>query len=282
MEIVRQQGYNYKRIMKRKKQSRPVPLSPTGTPRKAPKSIDLHRAVQTAKDALTAPEGPETISLSELASNLGIDKEQLLPLIDKGYLKVIEGEMVALPGRAAFEWLKGMFAPLPLRPMVSTEMVASLTGMEEQNVRRMYAFYGIPVQQDLIWGELITIEGLYLLWEKTSEFNDPTRFDRQAFISLFQQKGKVLRTKPLEFSEKLEIEIVRICKLPPIRREFAAAALWDAFEHARTIQEAAGRYAANVQRPTEPYAPFAAHSFLRERLSALRKKLYLSDSQEHG
>jgi hypothetical protein len=116
-----------------------------------------------------------------------------------------------------------------------------------------------------------------------AEFVDPTRFDRQAFISLFQQKGngKVLRTKPLEFNEKLEVEIVRICKLPGVRRDFAAAALWDAFEHAKTIQECAERYFSSVSL-TGLASPSFDHAYLSSRLSALKKKLCLCDSLEHG
>jgi hypothetical protein len=260
--------------MKRKKPVRPEPLPLPGSPRKAPQPLDLHRAIQTAKDALAAQDGQGTISLSELASSLGIDKNKIIPLVEHGYLKVIEGEMVALPSRAAFDWLKSMFTPLPLRPMVSTEMISSMSGMAIPNVRRMYAFYNIPVQIDEVFGELLTIEGLYTLWEKMSEFRDPTRFDRQAFISLFQQKGKVLRTKPLEFSDKLELEIVRICKLKEPNRSFAAAALWDAFEHASTIEECAKRYAATVTRALPDEQP-SVRFYLSERLEAVKKKLSL-------
>lgn len=186
---------------------------------------------------------PKAISLHDLADRLDVPPERLLPAIEHGYIRLITSEppTVYEPPPAAIAWLKTMYAPLMLRPMVPAEMVAQIEAIDLPDVRRLCLAYDIPIQDDVVFGELLTLASFYKLHAQLHTYREPSRFDRQALVVALMQAvdpekyGRDL--KPPPYSKRLEKEIRRIAKMrEPARTEFALR-LVEAFGDAKSVTD---------------------------------------------
>lgn len=186
---------------------------------------------------------PRAIGLHDLASRLGVEPSRLLTAIKHGYIRLITSDppTVYEPPPAAIEWLSMMYAPLMLRPMVPAEMVAQIESIDLPDVRRLCLAYDIPIQDDPVFGELLTLASFYKLHAQLHTYREPSRFDRQALVVALMQAvdpekyGRDL--KPPPYSKRLEKEIRRIAKMrEPARTEFALR-LVEAFGDAKSVTD---------------------------------------------
>ena len=183
------------------------------------------------------------IPLSELASKLNVDAARLLPAIEHGYIRLIcsDPPTVYEPPPAAVEWLRMMYQPIAMRPLIPIEMVASIEHFRPHDIRNLCLGYDVPISSDPVFGEILSLSAFYKLHEHLHRYREPSRFDRQMLLVMFLHAAdpdhyrKVVR--PPEFSRKLENEIQRVSKLKEPARTDAALRLWDALESAKKVAE---------------------------------------------
>ena len=187
---------------------------------------------------------PNPIALPDLAASLGIDASRLTPLIERQYLKVMSPGVVQQPPPAAMEWLRTMFMPLSTRPFLNTLMVCDLLGCDVRDFRRLCLVHDIPLQDDPVFGELMSLAAFHRFFTALYHFRDPSRFDRQAMLVMlhaaYAGPDKAMRMLP--FDRRLEMEIRRISKLPEPMRLERAMALREAYSEARDVAECLARY----------------------------------------
>lgn len=189
------------------------------------------------------PETPKTILLSELATALDVSPKRLIPLIENGYLKVVSANPPAVlePPPGAVNWLKFMFMPLPMRPFLSTEMVAEIEDMHLTSIRNLCLNHDIPLYLDPVFGELMSINSFHRLHRQIFQNLEPTRFDRQAMLVALMRvvdpENYADFLEQPEYSVHLEKEINRISKmLDPMRTE-SALRLWAAYSSAKSVSD---------------------------------------------
>lgn len=193
----------------------------------------LQNPIQTAR----------AIPLSELARKLDVDAARLLPAIEHGYIRLIcsDPPTVYEPPPAAVEWLRMMYQPIAMRPLIPIEMVASIEHFRPHDIRNLCLGYDVPISSDPVFGEILSLSAFYKLHEHLHRYREPSRFDRQMLLVMFLHAAdpdhyrKVVR--PPEFSKKLENEIQRVSKLKEPARTDAALRLWDALESAKKVAE---------------------------------------------
>ena len=193
----------------------------------------LQNPIQTAR----------AIPLSELARKLDVDAARLLPAIEHGYIRLIcsDPPTVYEPPPAAVEWLRMMYQPIAMRPLIPIDMVASIEHFRPHDIRNLCLGYDVPISYDPVFGEILSLSAFYKLHEHLHRYREPSRFDRQMLLVMFLHAAdpdhyrKVVR--PPEFSRKLENEIQRVSKLKEPARTDAALRLWDALESAKKVAE---------------------------------------------
>jgi len=184
--------------------------------------------------------GNQQISLPELAKELRVRPERLKPLFEHGYLRTGEGFTVIKPPPAAMSWLRTMFTPIMMRPFLPTQMAADLIGCAIKDLRSLCLLYNIPLHQDAVFGELISVNGFHKFFEALHHFREPSRFDRQALLGMLLTARPDYRRAPkaLRFSRRLDREIARIAKLKEPDRTERALALWESISDAKTVAAA--------------------------------------------
>lgn len=205
----------------------------------------------------------EYVSVSDLAVSLGIDSERLRPLIEKHYLTILEPHeylqdcLVARPRPAALAWLKTMFQPLMMRPLLPTEMAAELLDMTVNDFRRLCLAYNAPLHDDPGFGELMTLSDFWTVFRRVHASRSTCRFDRQAMLMLTrvlrpQTISRFRADQPvLPYSVILERELERIAQMPEPTRTVRAVALYNAYQDARTVKDCIAKY---KQATIEPEA----------------------------
>lgn len=247
----------------------PIPSITRGSDAKAANAPSKRKARATSRrlpvfatDTSTIPqalhqERPRAISLHDLASRLEVEPSRLFPAIKHGYIRLIcaDPPTVYEPPPAAIVWLRQMYVPLMLRPMVPAEMAAQIEAIDLTEVRRLCLAYDIPIQDDPVFGELLTLASFYKLHTQLHTYRTPSRFDRQAMLVALMQVVDPEKYKqdlaPPRYSKRLEKEIRRISKLPePAKTEFALRlieAMGDAKSVADCLAAATGRPAATFR-----------------------------------
>jgi hypothetical protein len=212
-------------------------------------SVQLRRSAMPAEEnALPLPllrKSPipqsDQIPIWQLAQELDIDPERAYSLIENGYLRVIQPEpmkdaIVARPAPAAMEWLRQMFLPLRMRPMIPTEMVALFLEMNPSDVRALCLDHNVHFIDDPVFGELLSITAFHHLHALLYRMRDPMRFDRQSLLSMLVHIQKIKAPDSVKnhyiFSTKIEQEIKRIADLPEPERTFHATELLQCYDDA--------------------------------------------------
>jgi hypothetical protein len=193
------------------------------------------------------PEPPvESISLADLAKELGVKPDRLPLLVLEGYLRLVksgcyaEDTFVERPGAGAREWLRAMFAPLKQRPMLPIKDVAKFLQMSLLELRRWCLHFNIPIYMDAAFGELLTLKNFYSLQNGFFEIQSPLRTDRQALFVFFtrvKQLGRHELVKLKRYDLRLEKEIRRIVALPEPQRTVQATSFWSSYRDAKTLAE---------------------------------------------
>src|SRR5579863_2348861 len=110
-------------------------------------------------------EGVGPITIEGLAQLLEVPMERLQPLIDHKYLRIVIAKpelgktVISCPKPAVLEWLRSMFQPLSLRPLVRLDEVNALVRRSQPKVNDHSAerarkrvieicrMYSIPIYQ---------------------------------------------------------------------------------------------------------------------------------------
>ena len=208
------------------------------------------------------------ISIRELSKLLDVKPEELKPLVDHSYLRIVfrkpdfPDAIVSKPSAAAIEWLKQMFQSIHLRPLIRLSEVPSMLEHYYRNnasykkdvsrlldrLRRICFTYRIPLYFDPVIGELLSINDLQKLVRQWNIYKNPTSYDRTTFLSFLLnaipwvaencsggRKQKRLRVP--YYTVRLNEEIRRIARLPIEQRVPMAMQLYEAWRDARTVQE---------------------------------------------
>ena len=190
------------------------------------------------------------VTVRDLAKELGVsDPEQLRPLIDHAYLRILESReylpdcLVGRPEPAALEWLKGALRPAVLRPFLSLDHAAELMESDANSLRVLCLSYDIQLYVDPVFGEMLSVRQFHKLFNRLHETRDGSRFDRQAMISLLRRvEHQPFRKEPLPYSKRLEQELIRIAKLPEPGRTLRAVAFFESYRDATTLLDCYSRY----------------------------------------
>lgn len=191
------------------------------------------------------------VSVRDLAKELGVsDPEQLRPLIDHQYLRILELRdylpdcLVGRPEPAALEWLRGALRPLALRPFLTIEQTAELMHANPDDMRLLCLSYDIQLYVDPVFGEMLSIRQFHKLWNKLRDSRDGARFDRQAMVAMLRNAipGSPPRVSPLPYSKRLEMELIRIAKLDEPDRTLRAVAFWEAYRDAKDLLDCTRKY----------------------------------------
>ena len=197
------------------------------------------------------------ITVRTLAAELGVEPERIRALVDRQYIRIIKAEpyledcIVARPYAAGMKWLKRMFAPLRMIPLIPISYVSDLLGIRHvSEVRHFCLNYNITIYDDPVFEETINISDFYKLWRGIflSKFN---RFDSQMMLFMFANvKGpKDRNPRLMGYDDALEQEIRRVAKMPEPDRTFRAVALYESFRNAIKISAVRRMYEAKVMAP---------------------------------
>jgi hypothetical protein len=212
------------------------------------------------------------ISIRELSKLLDTKPEELKPLVDHFYLRIVfrkpdfPDAIVSKPSPGAMEWLKLMFQPVYLRPLIRLSEVPSMLEPYYKNnasykkdaskllekLRKVCLTYKIPIHSDLVMGELLSINDLQKLVRRWSIYKNPTSYDRATILAFLLnalpkwyrwdetcRKGAVTPRllKVPYYTARLNAEIGRVAKLPIEQRVPMAMQLYEAWRDARSVQE---------------------------------------------
>jgi hypothetical protein len=191
---------------------------------------------------LTNTVGP--ITIADLAQLIDAPVEKLQPLVEHKYLRVVvrkepfERTVVACPGERATEWLRNMFQPVKMRPLIPLREVGKLWKVTENHILKMCRTYNIPVHSDPVFGHLMSFGALKSYSRARMKYFKPKGFSRAELLRYFLSEIEGDRWKdPPPYSKRLELEIKRIAHLPNPQRTLRALALIEAFREARTATE---------------------------------------------
>ena len=186
------------------------------------------------------------ISLQRLAEELEVDLDRLKPLISHRYLRIMRVHddmaqtVVARPSKEAMAWLRTMFMPLDLRPLIPLSEVLDVLGLTDDELRYICVTDNIPIYDDPVFGELFSVTGFWTLSKGVVAMRHPLRSDRQMLLMVLAQMKNVKdlgRLTPLSYSERLEGEIKRIMQLPEPDKTLRATDFFAAYSDADTITD---------------------------------------------
>jgi len=214
------------------------------------------RFVTSATAKQSCSQGTSEISLHDLAAELGVSLDRLQPLLDHQYLRFTRQNFVVRPKPAAIAWLRTMFQPLTMRPWLSSQMVADLTGVRIGELQTLCLMYDVPLQSDPVFGELMSIASFHRFFNCLHHYRDPSRFDRQALLRVLMEAisykdDQEMAIPKLPFSRRLDHEIRRIARLDEPDRTFRATALLEAYRDAKGVADAFTRYKGLVEPDIE-------------------------------
>lgn len=214
----------------------PAPVASSATLSRPPASAITNAAAPCAG-----------VSPLDLAAQLGTTVDRLTPLLEFGYLTRLPDGSIEPPPESAMHWLRGMFAPIYLRPMLELEQAAEVMGVSLGELRTVALDHNIQLHSDPAFGFLISVVGFHRLHRALIRSRRPMRFDRQAMMGILAiirqieiptaEKGFTL-----PYHERLEIEIRRICRLPEPERTARACAFYEAYMDAKTMTDCLEKY----------------------------------------
>ena len=191
------------------------------------------------------------VTIAKLAEELDVAPDRLQSLIDHRYLRVmmqrdtLAETVVARPPKAAMDWLRSMFVPLTLRPLIPVQDIIAALEITQEEFRYMCIVDNIPLQEDPVFGELISVTAFYILQQSWLRMRNPMRSDRAALmLTLGILKGATPtgRMKPLPFDARLDKEISRIAHMEEPDRSLRATDFWVAYNEASTLTDCLDAY----------------------------------------
>ena len=192
----------------------------------------------------------------QLAHDLGTHVSRVQALLNHGYLRVltkaetVEETVVARPAPAAFAWLKQMFMPLRMRPMLPVDEVSGLLKLLPSELRAWCLEFDIALQIDPVFGELISLSNFYLVMTRLQEDRSGhVRFDSQRMLTQFLYWRGLPRPKHThmtKYSKQLEMEIKRILAMQEPERSIRATNFYLAYIEARNAADCMTKFYTNL------------------------------------
>ena len=165
-----------------------------------------------------------------LARELNVPPSRLMPLIEQGYIRRVDGETVETPLPAAMLWLRGWFQPVQAKPLLSQADMAALLNVEERAIPALAAAHDAPVVFDPALGLTFSVWSARRLLMEV--LGTGTRFDRQSLLWFLI--GNPAKLAP-PFNQALEDEIQRIAKLDEPARSIRRENLLNQWRDAVTV-----------------------------------------------
>jgi len=209
--------------------------------------------MNTAKVPVTVREALTTntsgfISIGKLAQLIDVPVERLRPLVEHEYLRVLTANnelaqtIVACPGKRATDWLRTMFQPLRMRPLIRLKEAGKLWNITERQAWKYCRLGKIPVHADPVFGNLITFGALKSLARARGRYYKPKTFDRASLLRYYLNEIEGVRWKePPPYSQKLEDEIHRIARLKEPWRTLQSVELLLAFKDVHAVTDCCRR-----------------------------------------
>jgi hypothetical protein len=202
---------------------------------------------ETVQESLTTnTEG--LISVENLARLLETTVERLRPVVEHKCLRVVTAHedvaqtIVMRPGQRAIEWLKTMFQPLRMIPLIPLKEAGKLWGITEREVMKYCRAGEIPVYSDPASGYLLTFKALKRLARARAKYYKPKRTDRASLFRYYLSEIEGTRWKdPPPYSKVLEAEIQRIARLEEPWRTVQCVEFVLRFRDAKTVGECFGK-----------------------------------------
>lgn len=196
------------------------------------------------------PTPPATeVAIADLATELGTAVPRLWMLIEHGYLRLAAKTdscfttTVERPGDSAFQWLRGMLAPLVNRPYLPLRFAAELYGITMQETRKLCLTHNIVFQLDPVFGEVITLRDYAAIGPSVYRMQNPMSFERQPLFEVFAALlDRVHFKKPyVPRAPRIHEEIRRIAAMKEPDRTIRGTEFWIAYRDARTVADAIRR-----------------------------------------
>ena len=199
--------------------------------------------METIPEALTTNTvGP--ISIADLAKLIEAPVEKLRGLVEHEYLRVVmakeefEQTIVARPRQSGIDWLKMMFQPVKMRPLIPLREVGKLWKVTENHVLKVCRSYRIPVYHDPELGHLMSFNALKSFATARGKYFKPKGYSRAPLLRYFlSQIVGVAWKNPPSYSRKLQLEINRVAHLPEPERTIRSCELIEVFRDAKTAAE---------------------------------------------
>ena len=266
-----------------------------------PRSDWAKRITNESQDSATNPElvivslkrkspvaASDHVTVRAFAAELGVEPERIRTLIDRQYIRIIKAEpyledsIIARPHIASVRWLKRMFAPLRMVPLIPLGYVYVLLRLRNiDEVRHLCLNYDLTIHDDPVFEETLTIADFWTLW-RNIHLSKHNRFDRQMMLFMFaNNRGKGRSPRMMGYSEALEQEIKRVAAMPEPDRTFRATALYECFRDARKLSNVEWLY--DTKMATKKAGVDKIENLFR---SLLRKSLgtmaYAKDAQPYA
>ncbi len=207
--------------------------------------------------AVKEPPKPQAIkvAIADLATEFGTTVPTLWQLIRRGYLRLADKTdscfttTIEIPGPAAYDWLRQMFAPLRLRPYLPLFVAAELYGITVQEARMLCLQANVVFQFDPVFGEVMPLTAWRDLGQALFCARRPLSFDRQTLLETFswmldfapKPRGRPDKIYAVPRSVRIEREIQRIAAMKEPERAMRAIEFFAAYRDARTVAEACAR-----------------------------------------
>ena len=219
------------------------------------------------------------MSFADLADELRVSPEELVPLVTAGYLVIVQtadvlkDTLVGKPTQNMIDWFRAMFGPVALRPMVPIKEVAAMALVKLDHFIELCERFHLPIYDDPIFGGLVSPRTVITFYGKYRQTMMPVRVDRVTLIDfLGRMKGfKVKRPIRLVevFWKSFDEEIKRIAALPEPQRTIAATAFWQMFNDADLFTDLIKA----EKRPGGTRNYYRRYKFLKEKADAVGKIL---------
>lgn len=194
----------------------------------------------------------DPITIVDLALELSVPIQTLDYLAERGYLTLLSrGDshwttMLAMPDAADLQWLRGMLALIPRRPMLPIEVCALGLGVSADDARSLIIESGVPFYVDPVFGEVVSLQAYQRMGRKLFCRLYPLGFDRldmlRVLTPLLPERKSFVRD-----TRRVENEIGRIAKMEEPDRTLHAMALWESWNDAEGFLNCIQRYEAVIR-----------------------------------
>jgi hypothetical protein len=189
-----------------------------------------------------------SVSFANLADELRVSPEELVPLVTSGYLVIVQTAdelkhtLVGKPSQSMIDWFRAMLGPANQRPIMPIKDVARMFRVKLHQLIDLCERFGIPIYKDPLFEGLISARGVFAFYKMYREVVSPMRVDRQTLFEVLarlkgaERTGRQGHVREI-FIPAFDREIQRIAALPEPQRTIAATAFWQIFSDADLLTD---------------------------------------------